>query len=104
MRNPISLRCVSCCTNAAFRPSGNFLIDYHPEYDGLFLATGGSGHGFKFFPVIGEKIVDAIELRLETELKELFSWPEKAVDDFVGCEDGSRAGPRGMILQEELNK
>lgn len=27
--------------------SGDFIIDYHPEWEGLFLATGGSGHGFK---------------------------------------------------------
>ena len=36
-------------------PDGDFLIDYHPDVQGLFVATGGSGHGFKFFPVIGEE-------------------------------------------------
>ena len=83
-------------------PSGNFLIDYHPEMDGLFLATGGSGHGFKFFPVMGDRIVDAIERRLEPALKELWAWPKTPMEDFVACEDGSRAGRKGMILEEEL--
>jgi sarcosine oxidase/L-pipecolate oxidase len=31
--------------------------------EGLFLATGGSGHGYKFLPVIGERIVDVVEGR-----------------------------------------
>lgn len=28
-------------------PTGDFIMDYHPAWDGLFIATGGSGHGFK---------------------------------------------------------
>jgi len=36
-------------TNLFNRPTGDFIVSYHPEHEGLFLATGGSGHGFKFF-------------------------------------------------------
>lgn len=86
------------------RPEGNFLIDYHPEYEGLFLATGGSGHGFKFLPVIGEKIVDAVEGRLDAELRELWKWPREPVENFTGTEDGSRSGLKGLVLDEELSK
>ena len=33
----------------------SFLIDYVPGYsETLFVASGGSGHGFKFLPVLGE--------------------------------------------------
>lgn len=85
-------------------PTGNFLIDYHPEYEGLFLATGGSGHGFKFLPVLGDKIVRAVEGRLEQELRELWRWPRGKVLPFRGCEDGSRMGDRGMLLEEEWAK
>ncbi|KAM0795404.1 FAD dependent oxidoreductase, partial [Usnea florida] len=81
--------------------SGNFLIDYHPKYEGLFLATGGSGHGFKFLPVLGKKIVAAVEGRLEGELADLWRWPEKQVLPFRGCEDGSRTGNRGILLGDE---
>lgn len=32
----------------------SFVIDYVPGYsDSLFVASGGSGHGFKFLPVLG---------------------------------------------------
>lgn len=37
-------------------PEGDFLIDRHPEKEGLVVATGGSGHGFKFAPVLGSLI------------------------------------------------
>lgn len=85
-------------------PSGDFLIDYHPGYEGLFLATGGSGHGFKFLPVLGDKIVEAVEGRLEAELAGLWRWREGVSLPFRGTEDGSRGGPRGMVLDEELRK
>ena len=68
------------------------------------MATGGSGHAFKFFPVIGEKIVDAIECRLDPELRGLWQWRAQPVEDFVGTEDGSRAGTKGMLLDEEMSK
>lgn len=83
-------------------PTGDFLVDWHPGYEGLFLATGGSGHGFKFLPVLGKKIVDSIEERLEKELGELWAWPRRAVEGFEWTEDGSRGGKRGMILGEEM--
>lgn len=85
-------------------PTGNFLVDYHPDYAGLFLATGGSGHGFKFLPVMGDKIVKAMEGRLEEELAGLWRWPREKVLPFRGCEDGSRMGDRGMVLEEEWAK
>ena len=85
-------------------PSGNFLIDYHPGYEGLFLATGGSGHGFKFLPVLGDKIVAAMEGRLEEELAGLWRWPGEGLLPFRGCEDGSRMGDRDMVLEEEWAK
>ena len=40
---------------------GDFWIDYDPSREGLFVATGGSGHGFKFAPLIGTLISDRVE-------------------------------------------
>ena len=40
---------------------GNFLIDGDPDHPGLFVASGGSGHGFKFAPVLGGLIADVVE-------------------------------------------
>lgn len=118
-------------------PSGNFLIDYpplpnHPDTPNtsLFVATGGSGHGFKFFPNIGQSVVNAIENKLAPEYRELWAWPDdqtvseqlkgkgnhadqdgtgggtidEASQRFLECRDGSRSGPRGMILKDELAK
>ncbi|CAI7655707.1 unnamed protein product [Penicillium glandicola] len=86
-------------------PTGDFIVSYHPDHEGLFLATGGSGHGFKFFPVIGDKIVDALEGTLDSELSKMWTWTEAAVsdgEDFDG--DGSRSGERRAILKDELAK
>ncbi len=35
---------------------GHFWIAADPERSGLVVATGGSGHGFKFAPVLGDLI------------------------------------------------
>lgn len=39
----------------------HFWIDRHPEIIGLTVAAGGSGHGFKFAPILGPLIADAAE-------------------------------------------
>lgn len=36
--------------------NGDFLIDQHPDYDNLWIAGGGSGHGFKHGPAVGEHV------------------------------------------------
>lgn len=107
-------------------PTGNFLIDYPPlpsssaKNSSLFLATGGSGHGYKFLPILGDYIVDAIERKLDPEFAELWKWGnhqnahgdsatatvgcerEGPDEEFTECRDGSRGGPRGLVLREEL--
>ncbi|MGC2745082.1 MAG: FAD-dependent oxidoreductase [Candidatus Angelobacter sp.] len=34
--------------------NGDFLIDRHPQFENLWIAGGGSGHGFKHGPALGE--------------------------------------------------
>jgi monomeric sarcosine oxidase len=36
--------------------NGDFLIDRHPEFDNVWLVGGGSGHGFKHGPSLGEYV------------------------------------------------
>ncbi len=36
--------------------NGDFLIDHHPELANVVIAGGGSGHGFKHGPAVGEYI------------------------------------------------
>ena len=52
---------------------GNFWIDHDPDREGLVVATGGSGHGFKFAPVLGKLIADVLE-RAPNPHTSRFSW------------------------------
>lgn len=40
--------------------NGDFLIDRHPAFNNVWLAGGGSGHGFKHGPAVGEHVVELI--------------------------------------------
>lgn len=40
--------------------NGDFLIDRHPERDNVWLVGGGSGHGFKHGPAVGEYVAARI--------------------------------------------
>src|SRR5699024_843537 len=42
-------------------PDKNFIIDSHPENDNIIIATGFSGHGFKYSIVIGEILSQLIK-------------------------------------------
>ena len=48
--------CMYCDTH-----DGHFGIARDPERAGLVVAAGDNGHGFKFAPVLGEIIADAVE-------------------------------------------
>lgn len=89
-------------------PTGDFLITYHPRFKGLFVATGGSGHGFKFLPVLGDKIVDTVEGHCPSEFVEKWAWKGGLGDEgdagVVSTEDGSRGGRPGLILDDEMGK
>lgn len=39
----------------------HFVIDHVPDRKGLFVATGGSGHAFKYLPNLGKWVVDVLE-------------------------------------------
>jgi len=56
--------------------NGDFLIDRHPERENVWLVGGGSGHGFKHGPALGEyvtaRVVEggAVEKRFSLATKE----------------------------------
>jgi glycine/D-amino acid oxidase-like deaminating enzyme len=56
--------------------SGDYLIDRHPEDDTVWLLGGGSGHGYKHGPVVGEYVADA--LLLGAPIDPIFSLAAKA--------------------------
>jgi sarcosine oxidase len=40
--------------------NGDYLIDRHPDFDNVWLFGGGSGHGYKHGPAVGEYVAAAI--------------------------------------------
>jgi sarcosine oxidase len=38
----------------------HFLVDRHPEHDNVWIVGGGSGHGFKHGPMMGEYVADRV--------------------------------------------
>jgi glycine/D-amino acid oxidase-like deaminating enzyme len=66
--------CMYCDTH-----DGHFWIAPDPEREGLVIAAGDCGHGFKFAPVLGEIIADAVEQK-SNPILEKFGWrPEVSV-------------------------
>jgi glycine/D-amino acid oxidase-like deaminating enzyme len=49
-------------------PDTHFIIDRHPTFDGAWIVGGGSGHGFKHAPVIGEYVSGLI---MDADVSEL---------------------------------
>jgi glycine/D-amino acid oxidase-like deaminating enzyme len=60
--------CMYCDTH-----DGHFWIARDPEREGLVIAAGDSGHGFKFAPVLGGIIADAVEGK-DNPLLDKFRW------------------------------
>ena len=66
---------------------GHFWIDRHPSLGGLSVAAGGSGHAFKFGPVLGPLIADVVE-GAPNEWASKFRWRD--LDASVAIEEASR--------------
>jgi glycine/D-amino acid oxidase-like deaminating enzyme len=41
-------------------PDNNFIIDRHPRHENVWLLGGGSGHGFKHGPALGEMVAELV--------------------------------------------
>jgi sarcosine oxidase len=48
----------------------NFILDRQPDAGNVWIVGGGSGHGFKHGPVMGEMVADAV-LDLKQPPKEM---------------------------------
>ncbi len=71
-RAPIaaSRLCFYCDTE-----DGDFWIDHDPAHEGLVIAAGGSGHAFKFLPILGPLVADVVERRPNADAAR-FRWRE----------------------------
>jgi monomeric sarcosine oxidase len=57
--------------------NGDFLIDRHPDHENVWIAGGGSGHGFKHGPAVGEYVTRLVTLNEESD--ERFSFRSKGI-------------------------
>lgn len=71
----------------------SFVIDYVPGYSkSLFVASGGSGHGFKFLPVLGKHVKNQLE-GVPDQFTEMWKFRTAAPGAHAnGLEEGEMSG------------
>ena len=57
--------------------NGDFLIDRHPELDNVWLVGGGSGHGFKHGPAVGQYVARLVAEGGEVDTRFALATKEK---------------------------
>ena len=63
-------------------PNGDFLIDLHPQFDNVWLVGGGSGHGFKHGPVVGDIMSPPESQAIPRESSLALVWrPKRSIED-----------------------
>lgn len=63
----------------------NFIIDRVPGFTNLFVASGDSGHAFKFLPNIGKYILQRVKGELDPVLTRLWRWKNGSGFDPAKC-------------------
>jgi sarcosine oxidase len=57
--------------------NGDFLIDRHPQMENVWLVGGGSGHGFKHGPAVGEYVAARVRNDASVKIEPRFSLETK---------------------------
>lgn len=60
---------------------GDLWIGHDPERPGLVVSAGGSGHAFKFAPLLGRITADVLEGK-ENEFASRFAWRQRGPQDY----------------------
>lgn len=63
--------------------NGDFLIDRHPGFENVWLVGGGSGHGFKHGPAVGEYVTKMVLVGENTEPRFSFASKERVQERTV---------------------
>lgn len=70
----------ACWYNDSY--DNHLLIDHVPGSEGLMVATAGSGHAFKYLPIIGRYVVDVMEgVGLERPSLKAWKWRQLGTGD-----------------------
>jgi sarcosine oxidase/L-pipecolate oxidase len=67
----------------AVTPNQDFVISPHPKCENLYIATGGSFHGWKFLANIGKYVVQMLDGSLDPATAQRWAWDRK--DDGAAC-------------------
>jgi sarcosine oxidase/L-pipecolate oxidase len=78
-------------------PDGDWVIGRFPADSSLILATAGSGHAYKFLPVIGRLVADLADNKLDPKVAGKF-----AIDRVYLGPDTSRSGPAIELDLDQL--
>ncbi|KAK2754390.1 hypothetical protein FQN54_007034 [Arachnomyces sp. PD_36] len=70
----------------AFTTSADFIISPHAASKGLYIATCGNFHGWKFFPVLGKYIIQMMEGSLSKELAGKWAWDRERPDPALNAD------------------
>ncbi|KAH8696216.1 FAD dependent oxidoreductase [Talaromyces proteolyticus] len=87
-------------------PDNNYVVDYVPNYsDSLFICTGGSGHAFKFLPILGKHIKNQLE-RVPDQFTAAWKWrvaeEGKPNNGLLEGEEGPREMSRVEMADREF--
>jgi len=74
-------------------PDDDWIIGFHPSRENVLIATAGSGHAYKFLPVLGSIVVDVIQGSLDPQIARKF-----AVDRQMNKQKAPRYG--GLRVRE----
>ncbi|KAI1134630.1 FAD dependent oxidoreductase [Hypoxylon sp. FL0543] len=77
----------------------SFVVDFVPGRPGVAVCSGGSGHGFKFLPILGREVVKILEGKgSETVYGQMWRWRSSNGPTRNGLEEGEQ-GPRVLSKQ-----
>lgn len=77
----------------------SFVVDFVPGRPRVAVCSGGSGHGFKFLPILGREVVKILEGKgSEMVYGRMWKWRSSNVEKRNGLEEGEE-GPRVLGKQ-----
>jgi len=87
-------------------PDEDWIISRIPGDDSLVLATAGSGHAYKFLPVIGRLVADLIQNKMEPNIVNKFAVNRRtqAINNSRGSSSLKELNFGDICLPEDLLK
>ncbi|KAI0104851.1 FAD dependent oxidoreductase [Nemania sp. FL0031] len=82
----------------------SFVVDFVQDRPSVAICSGGSGHGFKFLPVLGREVVKILEGKgNSTVYGQMWKWRSSTTKEKNGIEEGEE-GPRVLEKQRMASR